>query len=73
MIITKLMLDEIVPKDMIPTRLNSAINLYTNTSWNKHNKQCPIYIVNWGQYRKTEKEQIAICKIVHSTDACLWK
>ena len=34
MIITKLMLDEIVPKEMIPTRLDSAINLYTNTSYN---------------------------------------
>lgn len=34
MIITKLMLDEIVPKEMIPTRLDSAIILYTNTSYN---------------------------------------
>ena len=30
MIITKNILDENVPKEMIPTRLDSAMNLYTN-------------------------------------------
>lgn len=34
MIITKNILDEKVPKEMIPTRLDSAINLYTNVIYN---------------------------------------
>ena len=34
MIITKNILDEKVPKEMIPTRLDSAMNLYTNISYN---------------------------------------
>lgn len=34
MIITKNILDENVPKDMIPTRLDSAMNLYTNVNYN---------------------------------------
>lgn len=34
MIITKNILDEYVPKEMIPTRLDSAMNLYTNISYN---------------------------------------
>lgn len=34
MIITKNILDEQVPKEMIPTRLDSAMNLYTNISYN---------------------------------------
>lgn len=33
MIITKNILDESVPKDMIPTRLDSAMNLYTNVNY----------------------------------------
>lgn len=33
MIITKNILDENVPKEMIPTRLDSAMNLYTNVSY----------------------------------------
>ena len=33
MIITKTILDEKVPKEMIPTRLDSAMNLYTNVSY----------------------------------------
>ena len=33
MIITKNILDERVPKEMIPTRLDSAMNLYTNVSY----------------------------------------
>lgn len=33
MIITKNILDENVPKDMIPTRLDSAMNLYTNVNY----------------------------------------
>ena len=33
MIITKNILDEKVPKKMIPTRLDSAMNLYTNISY----------------------------------------
>lgn len=33
MIITENMLNELVPKDMLPTRLDSAINLYTNISY----------------------------------------
>lgn len=33
MIITKNILDEKVPKEMIPTRLDSAMNLYTNISY----------------------------------------
>lgn len=34
MIITKNILDKEVPKEMIPTRLDSAMNLYTNVSYN---------------------------------------
>lgn len=34
MIITKSILDEQVPKEMMPTRLDSAMNLYTNVSCN---------------------------------------
>lgn len=34
MIITKNILDEQVPKEMLPTRLDSAMNLYTNVSYN---------------------------------------
>ena len=34
MIITKTILDEQVPLDMIPTRLDSAMNLYTNVKYN---------------------------------------
>ena len=34
MIIAKNILDEQVPKEMIPTRLDSAMNLYTNVSYN---------------------------------------
>lgn len=34
MIITKDILDEKVPKEMIPTRLDSAMNLYTNVNYN---------------------------------------
>lgn len=34
MIITKDILDEKVPKEMIPTRLDSAMNLYTNINYN---------------------------------------
>ncbi len=37
MIITKNILDEKVPKEMIPTRLDSAMNLYTNISYNGAN------------------------------------
>ena len=37
MIITKNILDEKVPKEMIPTRLDSAMNLYTNISHNGEN------------------------------------
>lgn len=37
MIITKNILDEQVPKEMIPTRLDSAMNLYTNVSYNGKN------------------------------------
>lgn len=33
MIITKNILDENIPKEMIPTRLDSAMNLYTNVSY----------------------------------------
>lgn len=33
MIITKNILDEQVPKEMIPTRLDSAMNLYTNVNY----------------------------------------
>lgn len=32
MIITKRILNEKVPKEMMPTRLDSAVNLYTNVS-----------------------------------------
>lgn len=32
MIITKDILDEKVPKEILPTRLDSAINLYTNVN-----------------------------------------
>ena len=35
MIITKNILDEKVPKEMIPTRLDSAMNLYTNVDYNR--------------------------------------
>lgn len=34
MIITKNILDDQVPKEMMPTRLDSAMNLYTNVSYN---------------------------------------
>lgn len=34
MIITENILDEQVPKEMMPTRLDSAMNLYTNVSYN---------------------------------------
>lgn len=34
MIITKNILDEQVPKEMMPTRLDSAMNLYTNVNYN---------------------------------------
>lgn len=34
MIITKEMLNQNVPKEMIPTRLDSALNLYTNINYN---------------------------------------
>ena len=34
MIITKNVLDDQVPKEMMPTRLDSAMNLYTNVSYN---------------------------------------
>lgn len=34
MIITEKILDEQVPKEMMPTRLDSAMNLYTNVSYN---------------------------------------
>lgn len=34
MIITKNILDNQVPKEMMPTRLDSAMNLYTNVSYN---------------------------------------
>lgn len=34
MIITENILDEQVPKEMVPTRLDSAINLYTNVTYN---------------------------------------
>lgn len=34
MIITKRILNEKVPKEMMPTRLDSAVNLYTNVSYN---------------------------------------
>lgn len=34
MIITKDMLNQKIPKDMIPTRLDSALNLYTNVHYN---------------------------------------
>lgn len=34
MIITQDILDEQVPKEMMPTRLDSAMNLYTNVSYN---------------------------------------
>lgn len=37
MIITKNILDEQVPKEMMPTRLDSAMNLYTNVSYNDKN------------------------------------
>lgn len=33
MIITQNILDEKVPKDLIPTRLDSALNLYTNVAY----------------------------------------
>jgi len=35
MIITPNMLNEIVPKDILPTRLDSALNLYTNINYKK--------------------------------------
>ncbi len=34
MIITKNILDERILKEMLPTRLDSAMNLYTNVSYN---------------------------------------
>lgn len=37
MIITKEILDQKVPKDMIPTRLDSALNLYTNVHYQGEN------------------------------------
>lgn len=37
MIITKEILDDIVPLEMMPTRLDSAINLYTNINYNENN------------------------------------
>ena len=37
MIITENILDEKVPKEFIPTRLDSAMNLYTNVSFNGEN------------------------------------
>ncbi len=37
MIITKNILDDQVPKEMMPTRLDSAMNLYTNVSYNDKN------------------------------------
>lgn len=43
MIITKNILDEQVPKEMIPTRLDSAMNLYTNVS---HNGKTGIIVYN---------------------------
>lgn len=43
MIITKDIIDEKVPKEMIPTRLDSAMNLYTNVA---HNGKTGIVVYN---------------------------
>ena len=45
MIITKEMLNKNVPKDMMPTRLDSALNLYTNISY-KNEKGIILYNTN---------------------------
>lgn len=45
MIITKEMLNQKVPKDMIPTRLDSALNLYTNIH-NKNESGIILYNIN---------------------------
>ena len=45
MIISKNILDEKVPKEMIPTRLDSAMNLYTNVSYKGH-KGIVVYNTN---------------------------
>lgn len=45
MIITPNMLNEIVPKDILPTRLDSALNLYTNINY-KNKKGLILYNTN---------------------------
>ncbi len=45
MIITKNRLDEKVPKEMIPTRLDSALNLYTNINY-ENNSGILVYNIN---------------------------
>ena len=45
MIITKNILDEKVPVDQMPTRLDSALNLYTNVNY-EGNKGIVLYNVN---------------------------
>lgn len=45
MIITKDILDQKVPSDMIPTRLDSAFNLYTVVSFH-HQLRIPLYNIN---------------------------
>ena len=45
MIISKSILDKQVPKEMIPTRLDSAMNLYTYINY-KNNKGIIVYNTN---------------------------